>query len=152
MGPLKYSIRKFVASESGAVSLDWLVLTGVIAATGLAVVGTVSSGVELTSIGSASALQQQVTEQSFGTDLCPGGRDSVAERESERIAVGGGEPIDVDNWELLYGGRLSDGDLLRERDRLVQINAIDGGEGSGPSRSDILQDLLECDLAARGLD
>jgi Flp pilus assembly pilin Flp len=39
-------IKKFVRSESGAVTVDWVVLTAAIVGLGLAVMAVVSTGVE----------------------------------------------------------------------------------------------------------
>lgn len=39
-------IKNFVADESGAVTVDWVVLTAAIVGLGIAVLSTVSAGVE----------------------------------------------------------------------------------------------------------
>jgi Flp pilus assembly pilin Flp len=54
------SVYSFLAGESGAITVDWVVLTAAIAGLGLAVVGVVSGGLEniATEIGTHLASQE----------------------------------------------------------------------------------------------
>lgn len=77
------SFRRFVADEAGAVTVDFVVLTGAIVGLGLAVTGSVASGgmslADLTSdaisdvdVGYSSASDEvPVTESSPSTDTSP---------------------------------------------------------------------------------
>ncbi|CTQ48391.1 hypothetical protein JDO7802_00393 [Jannaschia donghaensis] len=140
-------ITGFAREERGAVSVDWLVLTGVLVATGIAVVGTVSDGVETAAVDTAEQLRGQVIQRSFGPDnLCSSGIDGLQARETARVAAGGADAVDVENWLSSYASSLSDADLIAERDRLA-----DSASGSGWSRDDTLQGLIECGMAQRGI-
>ncbi|MBM2577803.1 hypothetical protein JQC91_15965 [Jannaschia sp. Os4] len=71
-------IKNFIASESGAVTVDWVVLTAALVGLGLAVMGVVSTGVQSASnqIGGAlssdtliqSTFQQSTTTTGTGDD------------------------------------------------------------------------------------
>jgi len=52
-------IKNFAKSESGAVTVDWVVLTAAIVGLGLAVMAVVSSGVENLSTDIESSLTNQ---------------------------------------------------------------------------------------------
>tara|TARA_A100000171_G_scaffold32401_1_gene30811 strand:- start:7 stop:195 length:189 start_codon:yes stop_codon:yes gene_type:complete len=54
-------IKNFAKSESGAVTVDWVVLTAAIVGLGLAVMAVVSSGVENLS----GDIQTQLTDQTI---------------------------------------------------------------------------------------
>ena len=49
-------LKNFIASESGAVTVDWVVLTAALVGLGLAVMGVVSTGVESASTDINGAL------------------------------------------------------------------------------------------------
>ena len=61
-------IKTFAQSESGAVTVDWVVLTAAIVGLGLAVMAVVSGGVEDLSRDIDGALQADVVGQTFGDD------------------------------------------------------------------------------------
>lgn len=140
-------IDRFISEESGAVSLDWIVLTAVIAGTALSVVGTVSGGIDDVALETSDQLREQVVRQSFGSDLCAGGLDGVRMREAESAAARGDEPIDPDTWFATYSASLRDADLLRDYARMA-----DGRPGGTWSRNDTIRGLMACDIVLRGLD
>ncbi len=59
-------IKTFLNSESGAVTVDWVVLTAAIVGLGLAVMAVVSSGVENLSGDIETQLTNQAITTSFG--------------------------------------------------------------------------------------
>ena len=62
-------IKNFAKSESGAVTVDWVVLTAAIVGLGLAVMAVVSSGVEnLSEDIETSLTNQNVTSYDFTTN------------------------------------------------------------------------------------
>jgi len=62
-------IENFAKSESGAVTVDWVVLTAAIVGLGLAVMAVVSSGVEnLSGDIETSLTNQNVTSYDFTTN------------------------------------------------------------------------------------
>ena len=62
-------IKNFAKSESGAVTVDWVVLTAAIVGLGLAVMAVVSSGVEnLSGDIETSLTNQNVTSYDFTTN------------------------------------------------------------------------------------
>jgi Flp pilus assembly pilin Flp len=60
-------VRKFWKSESGAVAVDWTVLSGSIVGLGVAVYGTVSNGLDANSSAIDSQLSSQLISTSFGS-------------------------------------------------------------------------------------
>jgi Flp pilus assembly pilin Flp len=60
-------IRKFWKSDSGAVAVDWTVLSGSIVGLGVAVYGTVSNGLDANSSAIDSQLSSQLISTSFGS-------------------------------------------------------------------------------------
>ena len=62
-------LKTFAADESGAVTVDWVVLTAAIVGLGLAVMAVVSSGVEnLSGDIETSLTNQNVTSYDFTTN------------------------------------------------------------------------------------
>lgn len=141
----------FASREDAAISLDWLVLTGLLVGTGLSVMSTVTGGIEAASLASAQQVRGQVIRQSFGPDnLCAHGIDGLRAREAARVAAGGGDAVDVDAWLPAHAAGLSDASLRAERDRMARLADASGPAG-GWSRARTLQALLECGIAQRGL-
>jgi Flp pilus assembly pilin Flp len=60
-------LKKFAASEDGAVTVDWVVLTGAIVVLGLLVMSTVKPGVT----GAASTINTRVTSAAAGNFTTP---------------------------------------------------------------------------------
>ena len=58
-------LRTFAASESGAVTVDWVVLTAALVGLGLAVVGAISGGMEDLSGDISTQLQRDHTSAPF---------------------------------------------------------------------------------------
>ena len=58
-------IKNFAKSESGAVTVDWVVLTAAIVGLGLAVMAVVSGGVQDLS----NAIDTQLTDQTISTSF-----------------------------------------------------------------------------------
>jgi len=57
------SLQKFLSDDSGAVTVDWVVLTAAIVGLGLAVMSVVSGGVSNLS----SEIEGQLTDQTIST-------------------------------------------------------------------------------------
>lgn len=60
---MKALIKNFVADESGAVTVDWVVLTAAIVGLGIAVMSSISSGLEDLS----GDIENQLTSQGIST-------------------------------------------------------------------------------------
>jgi Flp pilus assembly pilin Flp len=60
--------KKFRRDESGAVTVDWVVMTAATVGLGIAAMGAVSTGVENLSSDASSQLADQSISTSFGTD------------------------------------------------------------------------------------
>lgn len=145
---MKSSLIRFAQDERGAISLDWIVLTGVLVGTGMSVVSTVSSGIETVSVDADTQLRGQIIQQSFGPEnLCSAGIDGLRAREGARLAAGGSDPVNVDTWLSTYAASLSVGAVVQERDRL----AGQAAGNAGWSRDHTLQGLLECRMAQLGI-
>ncbi|MGI3183745.1 hypothetical protein [Nioella aestuarii] len=67
MHNLKNSTRLFLTEESGAVTVDWVVLTAGLVGLGLATMAVVSGGVEDLSGDMQSQLETQTISASFGS-------------------------------------------------------------------------------------
>ncbi|MBM2577802.1 hypothetical protein JQC91_15960 [Jannaschia sp. Os4] len=61
-------LKNFIASESGAVTVDWVVLTAALVGLGLAVMGVVSTGVQNASNAIANELNTVSTNSGFLND------------------------------------------------------------------------------------
>ena len=144
---MSINFRSFFRCEDGTITFDWVVLTGVILGTGMAITGSVTRGIESASLGTTSQLRGQVIRQSFGANLCSTGIDGLRDREAARIASGGSDPVDIADWMATYGDTLSDMALLSERDRLVAANR---GIPNW-TRNKTIQSLMECSMTRRGL-
>jgi Flp pilus assembly pilin Flp len=73
-------IKTFAKSESGAVTVDWVVLTAALVGLGLAVMAVVSNGIEdlstdiSTTLAATDPLTNPFDENTFGApDPAPGG-------------------------------------------------------------------------------
>lgn len=58
------NIKNFAADESGAVTVDWVVLTAAIVGLGIAVIASVQGGVN----SLANAISEAVSETEIGTN------------------------------------------------------------------------------------
>lgn len=143
-------IRTFLTDETGAVTLDWVVLTALLLATGLSVIATVRGGVENSTLETASQLRGQVVLSSFGSDLCSSGLAGLQALENARVAAGGIEPIDVATFIQTYQSSLDDSALINEYSRLAENGGA--SDSDGWTRQDTLMGLMECDIVLRGLD
>ena len=139
-------LKDFVADRRGSVSVDWIILTGVIVLTGLSVLGGLSGGIETASVGTATSLRGEIARQAFGPEACAGGVDALAAREAERIAAGGGDPIDVAaTLEVL--AEFDDNSLRAEL-----IRTAPDLDAPGWTQDHTMAAAVECAVAARGLE
>ena len=60
-------LKNFIASESGAVTVDWVVLTAALVGLALAVMGVVSSGVQTASENIQDQLETDMIGTGFGS-------------------------------------------------------------------------------------
>jgi len=65
-------IRTFATSESGAVTVDWVVLTAALVGLAIAVLGVVSVGVEDLARDTTAVMEGDVVSQTFGDDSALG--------------------------------------------------------------------------------
>ena len=70
---MKTLIANFAKSESGAVTVDWVVLTAAVVGLGLAVMAVVSSGVENLTGDIEDQLTGQTIDDTFANDGADGG-------------------------------------------------------------------------------
>ncbi|NNK79276.1 MAG: hypothetical protein HKP40_11245 [Litoreibacter sp.] len=66
-------VKNFANDESGAVTVDWVVLTAAIVGLGLAVMASVSTGLEDLSGDIEGQLTGQTIDDSFATGNVPAG-------------------------------------------------------------------------------
>ncbi|GIT90928.1 hypothetical protein JANAI62_13820 [Jannaschia pagri] len=142
-------IHIFLSDEAGAVSFDWVVLTAVLVATGLSVMGTIRDGIETASASTASVLQGHLVRTAFESDLCSGGITALQAREDRRRAAGGTDHISVRHWLAVQTGGLDDNSLILEYHKLAKN--LPRGDG-GWSRDRTIMTALECEMVLRGLD
>jgi hypothetical protein len=141
-------MRPFLSEESGAITIDWIVLTGVLLGTGWAVANTVQTGLQHASLQTVGQLRGQIVRDSFASDLCSGGLDALQAREDLRVAQLGGERIDVGRWLDASGAELSDAAILNRRADLQRAT----GDGDAWTREHTALAALECAMVLRGLD
>ena len=73
-------IKNFAKSESGAVTVDWVVLTAAIVGLGLAVMAVVSGGVEdLTGEIQAELVNQNANDNPFVGEAVQGGATAIGD-------------------------------------------------------------------------
>jgi Flp pilus assembly pilin Flp len=65
------SFKKFLSDESGAVTVDWVVLTAALVGLGLAVMSVISTGLEDLSGDIQTQLQADHITDAFGTTTTP---------------------------------------------------------------------------------
>lgn len=65
---LEFSVEAFVASECGAVTVDWVVMTGALVGLGLAATAVVSSGIEDGASGIATQMDSTEIRTAFAEE------------------------------------------------------------------------------------
>lgn len=145
---MRNALTRFWTDEAGAVTLDWVVLTGALVGTGLAVLGTVGGGVEDIGGDTAAVLEGYVVESSFGSDLCDGGIDAIQALENARVASGGSDAVDVTSHMETLGSTAAA--LAAEHRRLSEL--ITGRNDPNWSRAKTLRAAIECEAVLQGID
>lgn len=90
----------FIRNETGAVTVDWVVLTAALVGLGLAVMGTVSIGVQDTSTDIREQLETDMIVTRFGDAYTNYSACNQASYDSH-VALFGGNAwahVDGDNW------------------------------------------------------
>lgn len=144
----------FFRSEDGALTLDWVVLTGVLVGTGFAVMSTVTSGMEDTTALTMEELRIQSIGLGYLKDYCEKGVDDVQRREDARVDAGGEDAINVRQWMNQYYGEMSDEALIDAHGRLLYKVAASSDEEdeAGWTRDRTISAAVECEISERGLD
>jgi Flp pilus assembly pilin Flp len=108
---MKY-LLKFYKDDSGAVTVDWVVLTAAIVGIAIAVINVISGGVENAAIGIDDTLRTAGSGWSFlGTGTETGSETRIATMEElffEFVADGG----DLDSFDNVYGALYSAADNI----------------------------------------
>ncbi|MBM2576084.1 hypothetical protein JQC91_07185 [Jannaschia sp. Os4] len=142
--------RRFIRSERGTISIDWVVLTAMMLGTALAMGATVRGGLEdgLPDPESA-AMRGLAVQRAFASPHCPDGVAAVQVMETARVAAGGEDPVDVAAWIGIAAYR-TDADLRAEREALR--SAVATRATLDWTRDRTLFAAAGCALVARGLD
>ncbi|WP_416914641.1 MAG: hypothetical protein ACMUJJ_09750 [Roseicyclus sp.] len=90
-----FSVEAFVASECGAVTVDWVVLSGALVGLGLATTAVVSNGMA----DGASGISTQMA----GYEIRSAFAEVEAETEAEAEAEAEGEPFARNQWTSRTG-------------------------------------------------
>lgn len=143
-----HGLKSFLNDERGAVTVDWIVLTGVLVGTGISVLSTMSSGVETASMSVSSQMRGQIIRSSFGSESCHGGISALQAREHLRVASTEEDAIDVLDWMETYHAGLNDSVIVEEYSRLSD----NLGNGGNWTRDHTIMTALECEMVMRGLD
>ncbi|UWQ18617.1 hypothetical protein [Jannaschia sp. M317] len=141
-------LPQFWTDQSGAVALDWIVLTAVLLGTGYAVATSVQEGVRFAGFDAATKLRGHVVRASFGAEICTGGIEGAQQQEDLRLARGGTAPVDIALWMDTRLAGLGDGPLLLDRDRLARALP----QGLGWTRDHSILSAIDCEIVLRGLD
>ncbi len=67
----KFNSSSFLTNESGAVTVDWVVLTGALVGLGIAATAVVSAGIEDVSEDTSGTMEDYEISTSFGIDWSP---------------------------------------------------------------------------------
>jgi hypothetical protein len=140
---------RFLREEDGGMGLDWVVLTGLLVGTTLAIVGTFANGVEdFMEVGPHVQLRGEVVQPSFDARFCPDGIDALQAREDARAARSGAQPIAVRAYmEATYADKSAasiraEWERARDAAAAAEYWSVEG----------TLLGAVECELALRGLD
>lgn len=151
------SVWSFLRNESGAVSVDWVVLTAALVGTGLAVLNTVSSGLQVATGEVDAQMQGQIIKSTFAQvanlEFCHNDMAGLQAREDTRVASAiaqGDDPdsVDVLLWNALSNDGLSDDDLVSEYATALADEQVSGGNWS---RASTIRATIECELSQREL-
>lgn len=161
----------FITSESGAVTVDWVVLTAALVGLGLATMGVVSSGVEDTSGDIDTQLKSSIVSTSFfgppghtidtyAYDGCPGGIQGAFELAGALHAEGwtgthangqeNGEPYANAKYVAL-SNNYDDSYLTYNAGTLQDLRANDPDTFNGSPLHQTNLALIECVIAEKGI-
>lgn len=143
------NLRNFLKDETGAMALDWVVLSAALVGTGIAVVSTVSTGLDDLSGSAVNDLNGSVIRTSFVGNLCEGGIEALQAEENARAANARANGIvtnAIDVREVLATLETTEDDEL--------LNEFSDSQGTTfhPLAEDgTLQGAMACEIARRGL-
>lgn len=151
------SVWSFLRNESGAVSVDWVVLTAALVGTGLAVLNTVSSGLQVATGEVDGQLQGQIIKSTFGRienlEMCQNQMAGLQGLEDSRVASAiaqGDAPdsVDVVLWNSVSNAEQTNEDLVSD---YAEALADEQANGGGWSRASTIRATIECELHDRDL-
>jgi Flp pilus assembly pilin Flp len=143
-------VRTFLNDNSGAVTLDWVVLTAALVGTGIAVMSTVSTGVDGLSSQTESELQGSIIRTSFVGNLCQGGLDAVQADENARVAAARANGIDTQAINVRRA--LNDLSQAKADEEVMQLYADMQATKFTPLEPETTEkSVLECEIQRRGL-
>lgn len=143
-------VRTFLNDNSGAVTLDWVVLTAALVGTGIAVMSTVSTGIDGLSSQTEAELQGSIIRTSFVGNLCEGGLDAVQADENTRVAMARANGIDTHAINVRRA--LSDLGQSKADAEVLQLYAEMLGSSFTPLEPETTEkSVLECEIQRRGL-
>jgi hypothetical protein len=145
---------RFIDSEAGAVTVDWVVLTAATVGLGLAAMGVVTAGIRDLSGDIDATIASAGIEQRFGaigravvgvTDAMTGGTayaagDAVSIlRNAERFSLSLDVDLRADQEGILFeAGGDQDGTILYQHDGTLYLQAgAGGGDGTAPGRAEV---------------
>ena len=142
--------RDFLNDDAGALTLDLVVLTAALVGTGIAVVSTVSTGVDGLAVTTEADLNGSIIRKTFVGNLCKGGLEAVQMNENARVTAARANGIDTDAINVrsalnaLETGK-GDAEILHLYSEMQAVTFA-------PLDSEITEKrLLECEIQRRGL-
>ena len=142
--------RDFLKDDAGALTLDCVVLTAALVGTGIAVVSTVSTGVDGLALNTEADLNGSIIRKTFVGNLCEGGLEAIQMDENARVTAARAEGIDTDAINVrsalnaLETGK-GDAELLTLYSEMQTVTFAPLDTGTTEKR------VLECEIQRRGL-
>lgn len=145
-----FDVRSFLSNDSGAVTLDWVVLTAALVGTGVAVLTTVSGGLDSLTLQTNSQLNGAVVRTTFAGDLCEGGVEALQTAENTRVALARADGLDVSARNVVETMDALTSEFSDEE--LLAAYAEKAAAGPGVAFSAATEiGALECEIVRRGL-
>lgn len=136
-------MTSFLKSQSGAVTVDWVVLTAALVGISLAAMGVILPAMELISFDIKAQLDSDIIDTTFGDDPVPGNQCPEGWRDT-LINDYAYDPVDIDDDVLLYN-TMTDPDLIAAMATYTNT----GGFGIVENENQV--QIILCEMDARGI-
>lgn len=142
--------RDFLNDDSGALTLDWVVLSAALVGTGIAVVSTVSTGIDGLVSSTETELNGSIIRKTFVGNLCEGGLEAVQMDENARVAEARANGVNVPTMNVRRASSMLESN--KDDTELLQLYIKMQTATFAPlALGAIEKRVLECEIHRRGL-